>query len=168
MKLKGRPLTIFYKAIGIDPEGSTVKLIKIGQVSPRLKRHLGRLPNAWTTLYELAQLKSDEFETLLASDALHPLATWDDLKAALGRGDKRDHDHQRVSLPFRFNLSKLPTSRQRDFVERLIALCDEFKTWSSMEQHVLELARPCHSLKTADDCLGLDQVAETRRPELLT
>jgi hypothetical protein len=128
-ELKGRPLAVFYKAIGLDPESSTVrKLIIIGRSSPRLKRHLNRLPSAWTTLYELARLKSDEFETLLASCALHPLATCDELEAALQRGDKKkDQDRQRVSLPFRFNLSRLSDSRRRDFVDRLMALCGDFK-----------------------------------------
>jgi murein tripeptide amidase MpaA len=99
-ELKGRALEVFYDAIGLDPESSTVrKLIIIGRSSPRLKRHLNRLPNAWTTLYELARLKSDQFETLVASGSLHPLATWDDLKAALGRGNKKDQEHQRISLP---------------------------------------------------------------------
>jgi hypothetical protein len=110
---------------------STVrKLIRIGRVSPRLKRHLDRLPNAWTTLYELAKLKSDQFERLLASDALHPLATWEELKVALGRRDKdRKNGGNHVSLPFRFDLSNLPATRQKAFVDRLRALCREFKVW---------------------------------------
>src|SRR3954452_21646738 len=102
-ELKGRPLAMFYDAIGLNPNGSTrSKLIKIGRTSARFRRHLDRLPNAWTTLYELAQLKSDQFERLLASEALHPMATWEELKKVLGRRGKNDSENgrDRVSLPF--------------------------------------------------------------------
>jgi hypothetical protein len=127
-ELTGGPLTKFYSAVGLDPNSSTVrKLKKIGQVSPRLRLHLARLPNAWTTLYEVAQLKSDEFERLLASDALHPLATWDELTTALGRGIKKAEDHRGITLPLRFRLGTLPESRRREFVDRLIDLCFDFK-----------------------------------------
>jgi hypothetical protein len=52
----------FYAEVHLDPNGSTVrKLKKIGEESVRFEPFLGRLPNAWTTLYALAALESHEF-----------------------------------------------------------------------------------------------------------
>ena len=96
-ELKGADSAAFYEAIGLHPKGSTVrKFRQIGKASSRFKPFLDRLPSTWTTLYQLAQLEVDEFERLMASDAIHPLATWSELEEARG------HERERRRSPILF------------------------------------------------------------------
>ena len=128
-ELTGPSHTAFYEAIGIDPNSSkTRKFKKIGETSTRFKLCLERLPNAWTTLYQLSKLEVGEFEMLMASDALHPLATWRELEGVLGREpeDTADPDPHRIRLHIHFDLSDVPVHRQREFVDRLNELCADF------------------------------------------
>ena len=125
-ELDGNLIPTFYERIGLAPDGSKArKLKRIGELaknSARLQPYLEKLPSAWTTLYELTKLEADQFQRIMDFDAAHPLATWDELKAVLGRDDKT----KRARLHFQFDLKDVAVYRQREFVDRLNALCAEF------------------------------------------
>ena len=122
-ELKGRDLAAFYEGTGVDPESSKVRKFRcIGEAAARLNPYLDRLPSAWTTLYRLTQLEADEFDKLMDSGAVHPLATWGELAEALGHNREDKEDVLRVHL----DLSALPDDRLQDFVARLTKLCTKF------------------------------------------
>lgn len=66
----------FYRQIGLDPEGATVRKLRvIGENSPRFQPFLDRIPSTWTTLYDLAKLSMDDFKRVTDADLLTPFVT---------------------------------------------------------------------------------------------
>ena len=63
----------FYQTVELDPKGSTVrKLKKIGEEFTRFQPFLDKLPNTWTTLYELASMDKEDFARVVDAGVLHP------------------------------------------------------------------------------------------------
>ena len=117
-------LTIFYERIKVEPNGSTCrKLKKIGSRKARFKQVLDKLPNSWTTLYELARLDDHEFRQLVDDDMLHPLVTWQTIQARFAKPSAEDVESpQRLTL----DIAKVGRRHRRDFAQKLKALLDEF------------------------------------------
>lgn len=66
----------FCRLVRIEMGGSTYKkMMIIGRAAPRFEPVMDQLPNAWTTLYELAKLKSEPFDKLVTGKQIHPLMT---------------------------------------------------------------------------------------------
>jgi hypothetical protein len=115
---------LFCKGIGLDPKGSTVRKMRaIGKSSARFKLYLALLPANWTTLWQLTKRTPEELERLKASGVLHPHATWAELKAELGGGGKKKKD---ADLRVYFDLTPIAPHRQRDFLDRLTEVGNEF------------------------------------------
>ncbi len=71
----------FCDEVNLVPKSSTHRKLKtIGENASRLRAVLDRLPHHWTTLYDLAVLPSDQFDTVVSSGCLTPLATAKELK----------------------------------------------------------------------------------------
>lgn len=88
-KLSRLEIMIFCQEVGIDHNGPTFrKLRKIGQQAPRFTPVIDRVPNSWTTVYELAKLENDKFAQLVESQALNPTATMKELRTFIDDGDK--------------------------------------------------------------------------------
>ena len=70
--LKKNEFEEFCKQIGSDPKESTFrKLREIGRMDYRFNEHLDILPNSWTTLYQLAKMKDNDFAKLVDNNVLH-------------------------------------------------------------------------------------------------
>jgi hypothetical protein len=81
----------FCEAIKVVEKSSTFKkLCAIGEVADRFHAVIDRVPNTWTTLYQLAKLTVEEFDRLVTSGVLHASMTADELNAAI----TNDKDHQ--------------------------------------------------------------------------
>ena len=57
----------------------------IGKSSARFLSIIERLPNTWTTIYQLAKLDTDDFVTVTRSNVLTPFMTAKELSSALGK-----------------------------------------------------------------------------------
>ena len=118
-------LAIFYERIKLDPKGSTCrKLMKIGSRRVRFEPVRDKLPNSWTTLYELARLEDDKFRQVVDDDVLHPLVTWQTIQDRFARSSGVDVEApKRLTLDF----SKVGPGCRGDFAKKLKALLDEFE-----------------------------------------
>ena len=90
---------IFCQEVGIEHNGPTFrKLRKIGQQSARFLPVIDRVPNSWTTVYELAKLDHDQFTSIVEAEALTATSTMKELKAFIEDGDKKPSDTVSFSL----------------------------------------------------------------------
>jgi hypothetical protein len=62
--------------------GTYRKVRKIAEAGDRLLRVADKLPDSWTTLYQLAKMEPHVFDELVQDDVLHPDITAADLLAA--------------------------------------------------------------------------------------
>jgi hypothetical protein len=92
-------IMIFCQEVGIEHNGPTFrKLRKIGQQSARFLPVIDRVPNSWTTVYELAKLDHDQFTSIVEAEALTATSTMKELKAFIEDGDKKPTDTVSFSL----------------------------------------------------------------------
>lgn len=123
-RLKSDLLTKFYTDIGLAQNGPTARKFRvIAKAAPRLSLYLDKLPNAWTSLYEVAALKPDEFKRLMASGAVRPDASWAELKEALGRRAKSRKEDLRVY----FDLNGVQPLRRAEFLKALKEVGSHFR-----------------------------------------
>lgn len=61
--------TIGYTKGANDP--TIKKFVRIGESAERFKPYIDRLPNSWTTLYEITQLDSDLFDQAIENGAIN-------------------------------------------------------------------------------------------------
>lgn len=86
-------IMIFCQEVGIDHNGPTFrKLRKIGQQAKRFEPVIDRVPNSWTTVYELAKLDNDKFTSIVEAEALTATSTMKELKAFIEEGGKKPSD----------------------------------------------------------------------------
>lgn len=89
-QLSRNDIMIFCQEVGIEHNGPTFrKLRKIGQQSARFLPVLERVPNSWTTVYELAKMDKDQFTSIVEAEALTATATMKELKAFIATGKKK-------------------------------------------------------------------------------
>jgi hypothetical protein len=80
---------VFCNEVGLELGGAVYKKMKvIGNQSARFASIMDRLPNTWTTIYQLAKLESHDFVTLTRSNILNPFMTAKEMSAVLGKGNK--------------------------------------------------------------------------------
>lgn len=92
-KLSRLEIMIFCQEVGIEHNGPTFrKLRKIGQQASRFLPVIDRVPNSWTTVYELAKLENDKFATLVDSQALTATATMKELREFIDQGPSKPSD----------------------------------------------------------------------------
>lgn len=86
-------IMIFCQEVGIDYNGPTFrKLRKIGQQAERFQPVIDRVPNSWTTVYELAKLDSDKFTSIVEAEALTATSTMKELRAFIEEEGKKPSD----------------------------------------------------------------------------
>ncbi len=107
----------FYARVGLDPDGSTVRKLRvIGRASQQLKRLLPILPNNWTTIYELAKLPYERYIKVVDSGILNPFVTAKEIRQVAFPSKKTDRKPAfRVSL----NLSALTDGEKKKVVKQL-------------------------------------------------
>jgi hypothetical protein len=92
-KLTRLEVIIFCQEVGIEHNGPTFrKLRKIGQQADRFLPVMDRVPNSWTTVYELAKLETDKFATLVDTGSLTATATMKELREIINEGPKQSAD----------------------------------------------------------------------------
>jgi hypothetical protein len=81
LRLKPDDFSAFCSEVNMDPKGSTFrKMRQIGKLKDRFLPHLDKIPNNWTTVYELSKLKDSEFSGLIEKNIVHPEVTVDVIK----------------------------------------------------------------------------------------
>lgn len=123
--LSGAERKIFCTQTNLEETGSTYRKLKqIGMKYEKLAPHKAYLPNNWTTVYQLARLNQDEFDTLVQTNSLNPYATMKEISAQLTK--KVDKQTPENVMTFQIILdekdkAKLFQTEQeiRDMVSRL-------------------------------------------------
>ena len=75
----------FCNEVNLIPNGPTYRKLRIiGKMSERFANHVDMMPNSWTTVYELAKIKDNEFAKLIDGKILNKEVTSKEIKQALG------------------------------------------------------------------------------------
>jgi hypothetical protein len=86
-KLNPVDFKIFCDEISVPKNGSVYKKLRvIGGSAARLLVYADRLPNTWTTIYQIANINADLFEHVVES--LSPFITAKELNALIGKEEK--------------------------------------------------------------------------------
>ena len=89
----------FCDEVKLNPNGPTYrKLRTIGKMSDRFTDYYEVLPSSWTTVYELAKMKDNEFNKLVVGNVLHKEVTSKEIKKALDANDKVKNEKNSVIL----------------------------------------------------------------------
>lgn len=81
----------FFDRIRLPRNSATYRKVrKIAEAGDRLLKVAERLPDSWTTLYELAKLQPHEFDELVQDDVLHPGMTAADLRAVTKKSPEKE------------------------------------------------------------------------------
>ena len=122
--LKGFDQADFYLQIRLHRTSATAsKLRTIGEARARFEPYLDRLPNTWTTLYELAKMKSLEFDKV--TDALSPFVTLREINELLPKESTRAKSLQKLQIDVS-TLAHMAKPRQQEFRTKLDTLLKEF------------------------------------------
>jgi hypothetical protein len=88
-ELESQKFLKFCNAIGRKGEDATVrKYLRIGEKYENLYQYAEMLPNSWTSIYEITQLPSDVFDTLVTTENSMANMTGDQLKLLMGKKTK--------------------------------------------------------------------------------
>jgi hypothetical protein len=101
------------------------KLIEIGKAVARFEPYLDRMPNAWTTIYKLAVLESNEFEQVVQSPSFEAFMTANDVDVIL-KGPKAKTALGKKADGLIIDLSGLAKPVQRDVYRQLRELKQKF------------------------------------------
>ena len=81
----------FFDQIRLPRSSATYRKVrKIGEASDRLLKIADRLPDSWTTLYQLAKIEPHVFDELVQNDVIHPGMTAADIQAATKKPTKKE------------------------------------------------------------------------------
>jgi hypothetical protein len=117
----------FCRRIELRRNSSTFRKYRtIGEAADRMRPHADKLPDNWTTLYELAKMRLDRFDRLITSGKLHPSTTAEELKEA----------------------AFTPVQPEKNFVLRVdvtaVSECQQFELYQGLN----ELAEKCGATVT--------------------
>jgi hypothetical protein len=111
----------FLTAVGLDKKSSTFrKYRKIGDEADRLLAVADRLPDNWTTLYTLAKLEKQEFDTLVTSNSLHPGITASGLSSISSSGPTEER------CVFRIDATPLPDCQRAGMFHDLEDMAEKY------------------------------------------
>ena len=80
----GAEFSSLCSALNYTADSSTIKkYILIGEKAELFKPYLDRLPNTWTTLYQMTHLNGDELQQLLSNGQLNQATTGAQIKSVL-------------------------------------------------------------------------------------
>jgi hypothetical protein len=134
-KLGDDDFAVFHEQIKVALNGSTSKRFsKIGSKRSRLEKHIDRLPNNWTTIYELAALEDDQFQQLIDDDVLHRDVTWRAILGCFAKPSQNPSVHPGESLSqkpelFAFDWNRVALPRRSALAKKLKALFEEFEVY---------------------------------------
>ena len=112
----------FCERIKLSPKSSTIRKYRtIGRAADRLKLHADRLPDNWTTLYELAKMRPEQLDRLATSGELHPSMTADDLKAVASKTIQSEK-----SCYLRLDIGGVGEAQQFDLYQELNQLAGKY------------------------------------------
>jgi len=142
----------FYKRVGLDPKGSTVrKFKKCGEKHTRFEPYKDKLPTAWTTRYPLATMSDADFDKVATSGVLHRHVPLSEIEKYVSASPQKK---RKPKLNVLFDVYKVKEiGRQREFVRRLKELADEFN---------VELTAPQDSNALAELVKGLENPTEKK------
>src|SRR5262245_31934793 len=77
----------FCEDIDLDQNSATFRKWKlIGEKASRFQPFMNRMPGNWTTVYQLARLKPQDFDKVASSGSFSPEMTWEDIAEIVGGG----------------------------------------------------------------------------------
>lgn len=76
------------------------KYLRIGACADRFKPYLDKLPNSWTTLYEITQLEPDKFNELIEAGEITAQLTGPGLKRLIDGKDVDKETSPKITLVF--------------------------------------------------------------------
>ena len=88
--LKPGEFEAFCEEVNMDHKSSTYrKMRQIGKLRDRFLPHLDKIPNNWTTIYELSKLTDKQFEGLVENKIINTEVTADKIKAVVNANDNQ-------------------------------------------------------------------------------
>ena len=121
-ELSKKLLPEFYRQIGIKENGSTdKKWQKIGAMKTRFLPFMDRLPNNWTTIYELAKLDDAKFKQLVDEGALQRDVTMQRIRDLTPERERQEKP-TRVVL----DINKVARVQRKSFAKELKDLLEKF------------------------------------------
>jgi len=133
--------TVFLREVGFDEDSSTYKkFIVIADKKQALEPYLEKLPNAWTTIYQLAKLKPDQFEEVANSGMLTPFVTANTINNIVRGGTT---DTAKVETDVFINVKSLCVDTQYEFYRELEILCKKFNASPRLAKPFIKLMADC-------------------------
>jgi len=139
---------VFCSEINLPKNSSTYKkLKKIGEAATRFKLCESKLPNAWTTLYQLSKLPVDDFERLVEDDVLTPFTTSKQITDYLTpcTSNEVDKIRDRISIS---GVAKLSRCEMNDLFDELVSIKNRYNVklnideFDSMRTYVIDPSSP--------------------------
>lgn len=118
---------IFAKAVNVDKNGATIKKLRvIGKNASRFDAHIGMLPQAWTTIYRLANIKADQFEQLASNNVITPFMTASDINNNITSNSRSKAKSKTESFDVNISMSNLDVSAKSQIYAMLYAMQNKF------------------------------------------
>jgi hypothetical protein len=102
------------------------KLKKIGEMHARLEANVEKLPNAWTTIYKLAQMTEDEFVKIVDANILSPDVTAKEINNCLGKTKTRNEIANATSNSITISFAQVNVANAALLVAKIEQLEKEF------------------------------------------
>ena len=135
----------FSKSIGVDSNSATsVRLIKIANEQGRFLPHLSRLPNAYTTLYQLARLDAPRFEALANSGKLTPFLTAKDIGEFCNKAASGSNLNSKGAKNAFIGFDCLAAKDKAEFWSKIIRIAQQYGTVINLDD---KLATELFNLK---------------------
>jgi len=125
----------FVELVGLNGKTSTVrKFLQIGKMGPVLMEHIEKLPDNWTTIYQLTQLDELSLKQFLSSALATPdlkardvPAVESPVRAAKKASSIRNTEAKEEGLAFRVQFVAAPPSREMiaELEQRIQKVIDE-------------------------------------------
>lgn len=114
-------LSIFLDEVNLKKGSPTYsKLLKIGEALPRFQPFIDKLPNTWTTVYELSKLEPRSFDRIASS--LNPFITAKEIKDLLDQKTAKPTNKVDLSLI----VADLDTDQKSKLYEEIKKLKERF------------------------------------------
>ena len=123
-KLNGVDFSIFCDEVGITKGDTTYsKLKKIGENASRFNPYLQNLPNAWTTIYQLAKLEPNKFAQIAPN--LTPFSTAQEITSAFSEKKKNEREKNVIDLTISFG--NVGSDNKKEVYDAIIELKKKFQ-----------------------------------------
>jgi len=128
----------FCRDVGLEYDESTFRKLKaIGKKVSRFEPFVGRMPNAWTTVYKLASLKDTEFDRVTKSELFTPFMTAGDVNLIVNGASTPKTEHHRDLI---IDLSDLEPSAKIELYRKVKTLEQQFKFRLTVSEELKSVA----------------------------